>query len=179
MCIPLCPSPHCPSLRPSSHHLLLRLSKGLLTGCPASIPSAQEDSAFGRLNNRLKTSLYPRHSPALYDHVLLVDSQEQPFLAPQTPPSHYLPCSWFCRTSPHTPSPVRAFAHAVSPSRMFSPFSLFLFFLLEYSFFTMLCQSLLYSKVNQLYVYIYPFFFSCLPIQVGSFPGGLDGKASA
>ena len=43
----------------------------------------------------------------------------------------------------------------------------------------MLFQSLLYSKVNQLYVYIYPFFFSCLPIQFGSFPGGLDGKASA
>lgn len=71
---PPCPSPHCPSLRPSSHHLLLRLSKGLLTGCPASIPSAQEDAAFGRLNNCLKTSLFPRHSPALSDHVLLVDS---------------------------------------------------------------------------------------------------------
>ena len=31
--------------------------------------------------------------------------------------------------------------------------------LLEYSCFTMLCQFLLYSKVNQLYVYIYPPFF--------------------
>ena len=30
--------------------------------------------------------------------------------------------------------------------------------LLEYSCFTMLCQFLLYSKVNQLYVYIYPLF---------------------
>lgn len=71
---PPCPSAHCPSLRPSSHHVLLRLSKGLLTGCPASIPSAQEDAAFGRLNNCLQTSLFPRHSPALSDHVLLVDS---------------------------------------------------------------------------------------------------------
>ena len=32
-------------------------------------------------------------------------------------------------------------------------------FLLEYSCFTMLCQLLLYSKVNQLYVYIYLLFF--------------------
>ena len=31
--------------------------------------------------------------------------------------------------------------------------------LLEYSWFTMLCQFQLYSKVNQLYVYIYPLFF--------------------
>ena len=38
-------------------------------------------------------------------------------------------------------------------------------FLLEYSCFTMLCYLLLYSKVNHLYIYIYPFFFgfpSCL-----------------
>ena len=35
----------------------------------------------------------------------------------------------------------------------------FHFFLLEYSCFTMLCQFLLYSKVNQLYVYMYPLFF--------------------
>ena len=32
-------------------------------------------------------------------------------------------------------------------------------FLLEQSCFTILCQFLLYSKVNQLYVYIYPLFF--------------------
>ena len=32
-------------------------------------------------------------------------------------------------------------------------------FLLEYSCFTTLCQYLLYSKVNQLYVYIHPLFF--------------------
>ena len=32
-------------------------------------------------------------------------------------------------------------------------------FLLEYSCFTMLCQFLLYSKVSQLYVYIFPLFF--------------------
>ena len=42
--------------------------------------------------------------------------------------------------------------------------SLFLYqlaflFLLQYSCFTVLCQFLLCSKVNQLYVYIYPFFF--------------------
>ena len=36
---------------------------------------------------------------------------------------------------------------------------LFKNFLLEYSCFTMLCQFLLYNKVNQLYVYIYPLFF--------------------
>ena len=41
-------------------------------------------------------------------------------------------------------------------------FSLFKKFLLEYSCFTMLCQFLLNSKVNQLYVYIYPLFFGFL-----------------
>ena len=35
---------------------------------------------------------------------------------------------------------------------------LFFIFLLEYRCFTILCQFLLYNKVNQLYVYIYPFF---------------------
>ena len=37
--------------------------------------------------------------------------------------------------------------------------------LLEYNCFTMLCQFLLYNKVNQLYVYIYPYISSllCLP----------------
>ena len=41
-------------------------------------------------------------------------------------------------------------------------FGLFIYlfiYLLEYSCFTMLCQFLPYSKVNQLYIYIYPFFF--------------------
>ena len=32
-------------------------------------------------------------------------------------------------------------------------------FLLEYTCLTMLCQFLLYSKMNQLYIYIYPLFF--------------------
>ena len=35
----------------------------------------------------------------------------------------------------------------------------FFSFLLEYSCFTILCQLLLYSKLNQLYLYIYPLFF--------------------
>ena len=41
----------------------------------------------------------------------------------------------------------------------------FLTSLLEYNCFTMLCQFLLYNKVNQLYVYIYPHISSllCLP----------------
>ena len=38
-------------------------------------------------------------------------------------------------------------------------FSVFFFFLLEYSYFTILCQFLTYDKVNQLYVYIHPLFF--------------------
>ena len=41
-------------------------------------------------------------------------------------------------------------------------------FLLEYSCFTVLCQLLLFSKVNQSYVYIYP-----------GFPGSSVGKESA
>ena len=46
-----------------------------------------------------------------------------------------------------------------------SPFFFFLTSLLEYNCFTMLCQFLLYNKVNQLYVYIYPHIpsFLCLP----------------
>ena len=36
---------------------------------------------------------------------------------------------------------------------------IFIKFLLEYSCFTILCQFILYSKVNQLCVYIYPLFF--------------------
>ena len=39
-------------------------------------------------------------------------------------------------------------------------------FLLEHSCFTMLYQFLLYSKVNQLHVYIYPLYLDFLPIQV-------------
>ena len=42
----------------------------------------------------------------------------------------------------------------------------FVFVLLEYSCFSLLCHFLLYSKVNQLYVYIYPLFFG--------FPSHLD-----
>ena len=38
----------------------------------------------------------------------------------------------------------------------------FLTSLLEYSCFTMLCQFLLYNKVNQLYIYIYPHISSLL-----------------
>ena len=43
-------------------------------------------------------------------------------------------------------------------------FSSFFFFtsLLEYNCFTMVCQFLLYNKVNQLYVYIYPHISSLL-----------------
>ena len=37
---------------------------------------------------------------------------------------------------------------------------------MDYNCFTMLCQFLLYNKVNQLYLYIYLFFFNFLPIQV-------------
>ena len=46
----------------------------------------------------------------------------------------------------------------------------FLFFpsLLEYYCFTMLCQFLLYSKVNQLYAYIYPIFLDFLPIYINT-----------
>ena len=36
--------------------------------------------------------------------------------------------------------------------------------LLEYNCFTMVCQFLLYNKVNQLYVYIYPHISSLLPL---------------
>ena len=37
----------------------------------------------------------------------------------------------------------------------YSPYQFFLTSLLEYNCFTMLCQFLLYNKVNQLYIYIY------------------------
>ena len=41
-------------------------------------------------------------------------------------------------------------------------FFFFLTFLLEYNCFTMLCYFLLYNKVNQLYIYIYPHIYSLL-----------------
>ena len=41
-------------------------------------------------------------------------------------------------------------------------FSFFLTSLLEYNCFTMVCQFLLYNKVNQLYIYIYPHISSLL-----------------
>ena len=41
-------------------------------------------------------------------------------------------------------------------------FFFFLTSLLEYNCFTMVCQSLLYNKVNQLYIYIYPLISSLL-----------------
>ena len=50
-------------------------------------------------------------------------------------------------------------------------FFLLISFLLQYSCFTMLCQLLLHSKMNQpciyiyIYIYIYPPFFDFLPIQ--------------
>ena len=39
---------------------------------------------------------------------------------------------------------------------------IFLTSLLEYNCFTMVCQFLLYNKVNQLYIYIYPHISSLL-----------------
>ena len=39
-------------------------------------------------------------------------------------------------------------------------------FLLEYNCFTMMCQLLLYSKVNQVYVYLYPLFFGFFPFRL-------------
>jgi len=41
-------------------------------------------------------------------------------------------------------------------------------FLSEYSHYTMFYQFLQYSKVNQLYVYVYPFFLG-LPYQLGHY----------
>ena len=40
------------------------------------------------------------------------------------------------------------------------------FLKLDYSCFTMLCQFLLYSRVNQSYIYMYPLFWGFLPIKV-------------
>ena len=45
-------------------------------------------------------------------------------------------------------------------------FFFFLFFKLQYSWFTMSCQSLLYSRVTQLYAYIHPFLKNILSIMV-------------
>ena len=57
-------------------------------------------------------------------------------------------------------SQYRSFTYLVKfIPRYFTLFDAILFFftsLLEYNCFTMLCQLLLYNKVNQLYVYIYP-----------------------
>ena len=49
--------------------------------------------------------------------------------------------------------------------------------LLEYNCFTMVCQFLLYNKVNQLYIYICPHISSllCLPPSYPSYPTLLGG----
>ena len=49
--------------------------------------------------------------------------------------------------------------------KSFSYFTMALFFLLKYSCFTM-CSFLLYSKVNQLYIYIYPLFWISFPFRL-------------
>ena len=56
--------------------------------------------------------------------------------------------------APHGPCPIGCGKAEISFSWIFLVF--FLTSLLEYSCFTMLCQFLLYNKVNQLYVYIHP-----------------------
>ena len=55
---------------------------------------------------------------------------------------------------------------------------IFLTSLLEYNCFTMVCQFLLYNKVNQLYIYIYPHISSllCLPPTLLIPPHQLDTK---
>ena len=65
---------------------------------------------------------------------------------------------------------------------IFYYFYLFLFlfcltFLLEYNCFTMVCQFLLYNKVNQLYIYIYPHISSllCLSPSHPPYPTPLGG----
>ena len=64
-------------------------------------------------------------------------------------------------------SEVQKFYILLMRSWLLSPplFHRFLFFfkfyfILEYSWFTMLCYFQMYSKVTRLYIYIYPFFFS-------------------
>ena len=51
----------------------------------------------------------------------------------------------------------------VLPRLLLLLLKIYFYFLLEYSCFTMLCSFLLYSKVNQLYTYIYPLFFRFFP----------------
>ena len=68
----------------------------------------------------------------------------------------------------------------VSYNHDFIPKLFLLFFLtslLEYNYFTMVCQFLLYNKVNQLYIYIYPHISSLshLPPSHPPCPTPLDG----
>ena len=62
-------------------------------------------------------------------------------------------CSWLCFDiwNPYQDAPFLCI-NRVS-------FNNFFYFVLEYSWFTMLCYFLVYSKVIQLYIYISPFFF--------------------
>ena len=57
----------------------------------------------------------------------------------------------------------------------------FLTLLLEYNCFTMVCQFLLYNKVNQIYIYMYPHisFFLCLPPTLPIPPLQVDTKHRA
>ena len=58
------------------------------------------------------------------------------------------------------------------------PFFFFLISIGVYSCFTVLCQFLLYSKVNQLYVYTYPLFFG-FPSHLGHHRALLSGVPCA
>ena len=59
--------------------------------------------------------------------------------------------------------------HALLSSHLFFLFlKCIVLFLLEYNCLTLQCQFLLYSKMNQLYMYIYLCFFHFLPVQVTS-----------
>ena len=63
-----------------------------------------------------------------------------------------------CETCPSVPPVIRrANGGAANRKQLLVPF--LKRFLLEYNCFTMVCYFLLYSKVNQPYVYIYPLFF--------------------
>ena len=82
-------------------------------------------------------------------------SRASPMVAvPVSPQSAVTPCKFQWNISPSVISP-----HFFAALAFFSFTSL-----LEYNCFTMVCLFLLYNKVNQLYIYIYPYIPSLLSL---------------
>ena len=90
-------------------------------------------------------------------------------------PPYYSPQWLYQFTFP--PTVYKDSLFSTSSQHLLFVFFYFLTSLLKYNCFTMVCQFLLYNKMNQLYIYIYPHISSllCLPPSHPPYPTPLGG----